>query len=76
MTGAAVGIKSYKTRMAHQNTFAGNPLDRAGDLRNDPEWLARQEANPEAQAMVLWEGRPLIEETAERTSFPPRSCAS
>ena len=65
MTGAAVGIKSYKTRMAHQNTFAGNPLDRAGDLRNDPEWLARQEANPEAQAMVLWEGRPLIEEAAD-----------
>ena len=26
--------------MAHQNTFAGNPLDRAGDLRNDPDWLA------------------------------------
>ena len=65
MTGAAIGIKSYKTRMAHQNTFAGNPLDRAGDLRNDPEWLARQEANPEAQAMVMWEGRPLIEETAD-----------
>ena len=65
MTGAAVGIKSYKTRMAHQNTFAGNPLDRAGDLRNDPDWLAEQEANPEAQAMVLWEGRPLIEETAD-----------
>lgn len=51
--------------MAHQNTFAGNPLDRAGDLRNDPEWLAEQEANPEAQAMVLWEGRPLLEETPD-----------
>ena len=65
MTGAAVGIKSYKTRMAHQNTFAGNPLDRAGDLRNDPEWLAEQAGKPYAQAMVLWEGRPLIAETAE-----------
>ena len=51
--------------MAHQNIFAGNPLDRAGDLRNDSEWLAEQEANPEAQSMVLWEGRPLVEETAE-----------
>ena len=51
--------------MAFQNTFAGNPLDRAGDLRNDPEWLAAQEANPEALALALWEGRPLIEETAE-----------
>jgi len=43
------------------NTFAGNPLDRAGDLRNDPDWLAEQAANPEAMAMVLWDGRPLIE---------------
>ena len=44
------------------NTFAGNPLDRAGDLRNDPEWLAEQAASPDAVAMVLWEGRPLIED--------------
>ena len=43
------------------NTFAGNPLDRAGDRRNDPEWLAEQAANPEALALVLWEGRPLLE---------------
>ena len=44
------------------NTFAGNPLDRAGDRRNDPDWLAEQAENPEALALVLWEGRPLIEE--------------
>ncbi|CAN5199054.1 NAD(+) diphosphatase [soil metagenome] len=43
------------------NTFAGNPLDRAGDLRADPSWLAEQEAQPDALAMVLWEGRPLLE---------------
>ena len=43
------------------NTFAGNPLDRAGDRRNDPDWLAEQGANPEALALVLWEGRPLLE---------------
>ena len=47
------------------NTFAGNPLDRAGDRRNDPDWLAEQEANPEALAMVLWEGRPLLEDHAD-----------
>lgn len=47
------------------NTFAGNPLDRAGELRNDPSWLAEQEASSEALAMVLWEGRPLIEAHAE-----------
>lgn len=51
--------------MVSSNTFSGNPLDRAGDLRNHPEWLAAQEANPEALAMVLWEGRPLVEETAD-----------
>ena len=48
--------------MAPPNTFAGSPLDRAGDLRNDPAWLAEQEANPQAGALVLWEGRPLLGE--------------
>ncbi|MBB5747214.1 NAD(+) diphosphatase [Brevundimonas variabilis] len=43
------------------NTFAGNPLDRAGDRRNDTAWLAEMEADPEALSMVLWEGRPLLE---------------
>lgn len=43
------------------NTFAGNPLDRAGDRRNDPEWLAERASDPEALALVLWEGRPLLE---------------
>lgn len=54
--------------MSHRNVFSGNPLDRSGDLRNDAAWLAEQEANPEALAMILWEGRPLIEthEGAER----------
>jgi NAD+ diphosphatase len=47
------------------NTFAGNPLDRAGDLRNDPEWLARQGESPDALAMVFWEGRPLLEDHAD-----------
>ena len=47
------------------NTFAGNPLDRAGDRREDADWLAQQGANPEALALVLWEGRPLIEDHAD-----------
>lgn len=47
------------------NTFAGNPLDRAGGLRNDPDWLASQAADPRALALVMWEGRPLLEEGAE-----------
>jgi len=44
------------------NTFSGNPLDRAGDLRNDPSWLAEQQARADALAMVLWEGKPLLEQ--------------
>lgn len=47
------------------NTFAGNPLDRAGDRRNDPEWLVEQAANPEALALVMWQGKPLVEDHAE-----------
>ncbi len=47
------------------NTFAGNPLDRAGDRRNDPDWLATQAANPEALALVMWDGRPLLEPHAD-----------
>lgn len=53
------------------NTFAGNPLDRAGDLRNTPEWLAEQEENSDALSMVFWEGKPLLEDHADgpRLSF-------
>lgn len=47
------------------NTFSGNRLERASDRRNDPAWVAAQEANPDAQAMVLWEGRPLLEDHAD-----------
>ncbi len=47
------------------NIFAGNPLDRAGDRREDRDWLAAQAENPEAVAMVLWGGRPLLEDHAD-----------
>ena len=58
----------YKRPMFTKNRFAGNPLDRSGDLRNDTGWMAAQEANTEALALVLWEGRPLLElhEDSER----------
>lgn len=60
-----LAVVSGVMALSTTNTFTGNPLDRAGDLRNDPAWLAEQEANPEALAMVLWEGRPLIEDHAD-----------
>ncbi|MBC7167068.1 NAD(+) diphosphatase [Phenylobacterium sp.] len=46
---------------AFQNTFAGNPLDRASDRRTDVAWLAEMQASPESLAMVLWNGKPLCE---------------
>lgn len=47
--------------MVFKNAFSGNPLDRAGDLRNDSAWLAAQRDHPDAMSMVMWEGRPLVE---------------
>ncbi|WP_309627197.1 NAD(+) diphosphatase [Brevundimonas sp.] len=44
------------------NTFAGNPLDRAGDFRNTPEWLVEQGESPDALSMVFWDGQPLLED--------------
>ncbi len=42
------------------HAFAGNPLDRAGDRRADPEWIARQLDAPGARALVMWKGQPLL----------------
>lgn len=52
---------------AHQNVFAGNPLDRAADRREDPAWLEAQLEASSARALVLWEGQAL---TAEGESGP------
>lgn len=47
------------------NTFAGNPLDRGGDQRNDATWLAGQAARPDALTLLIWNGGPLIEDHAD-----------
>lgn len=44
-----------------QNSFSGNPLDRASERRDDEAWLAVQRERPEALALVLWKGQPLLE---------------
>jgi NAD+ diphosphatase len=49
------------TLQAFTNVFAGSPLDRAGDRRQDPEWVAAQLADPTALAAVIWNGQPLVE---------------
>lgn len=51
--------------LAPLNTFAGNPLDRAGDRRADPAWLAEQARDPAALTLAFLNGQALIETGAE-----------
>lgn len=46
-------------------TFSGSALDRVGDRRDDAAWLAERAADPDAVAILLWDGRPLIADGAE-----------
>jgi NAD+ diphosphatase len=48
-----------------QNTFAGNPLDRASYRRAKPEWIAEQLASPEALGVAIWNGKPFVEPTKD-----------
>ena len=46
---------------AFTNVFAGNPLDRASYQRSQADWVAQKVADPESLAMVLWNGKPMVE---------------
>lgn len=48
-----------------QNTFAGNPLDRASDRRPNADWLAGQLASSDSLGLALWNGRPFVEKTKD-----------
>src|SRR5690606_26875988 len=48
---------------AFQNTFAGNPLDRASERRIDEAWLAEKLAAEDSLGIALWNGRPLVEKS-------------
>jgi NAD+ diphosphatase len=50
---------------AVQNTFAGNPLDRASERRSDAAWIAGRLEEPGARVAALWNGSPLLDEGAE-----------
>ena len=43
------------------NTFSGNPLDRAGDRRDDAAWLAEQLERDDGACLAIWEGAVLVE---------------
>ena len=40
--------------------FANNPLDRAGNLRRDPDWVRAQQADETALFVPLWQLCPLV----------------
>jgi NAD+ diphosphatase len=44
---------------AFYNTYAGNPLDRAGERRTDSDWIAARLADPRSQVLALLNGQPL-----------------
>jgi NAD+ diphosphatase len=51
------------------NTFAGAELDRAGEHRGDPEWVAARRADPAARAVVV--GREGIHVAGDRLGLVP-----
>ena len=42
------------------NTFAGSPLDRAGNERRDPAWLGQQAMDPASRFLPMWQLRGLM----------------
>ncbi len=61
-----------------QNTFAGDPLDRAGEHRADPAWIAARLADSSALLLPLHDGRPLVEPApggGERLGYAPARLA-
>jgi NAD+ diphosphatase len=46
---------------AFTNVFAGNPLDRSSYARSKPDWVAEKLADPASLALVIWNGKPMVE---------------
>jgi len=44
---------------AFHNTYAGNPLDRAGERRSDGAWIEARLAHAGSLALAMWNGQPL-----------------
>ena len=61
-----------------RNTFAGDPLDRAGEHRSDPDWIAARLADPDALLLPLHDGRPLVEPApgGARLGYAPAASAA
>ena len=50
---------------AFMNVFAGNPLDRASYRRAEPDWVEARLSDAESLALVMWNGRPMVENRKE-----------
>ena len=48
-----------------QNTFAGNPLNRASERRKDDAWLNEQLKSDESLGIAIWNGKPLVENSKD-----------
>ncbi len=48
-------------KIAEQVTFGGSGLNRAAELRGDPDALELALADPAARALPIWRGKPLFE---------------
>lgn len=59
-------------RHAESVTFGGSALDRAAHIRADADALAAVRADPQAGAVVLWHGKPLVQgEALDRLARVP-----
>ncbi len=47
------------------NVYTGNPLDRAGQLRTNADWITAALAAPTTQFVPLWRGRALLRQGAD-----------
>jgi NAD+ diphosphatase len=50
---------------AFQNTFAGNPLNRASEKRTDTAWLTEQLRSDQSLAVAIWNGKPFLEKASD-----------
>lgn len=52
---------------AEQVTFGGSALDRAGEIRADPQIVSLMKRANDTRAVVFWRGKPLIHKTRPTT---------
>ncbi|SFE77016.1 NAD+ diphosphatase [Sulfitobacter brevis] len=45
---------------AEQVTFGGSALDRAGEIRSNPDAVTAALAHPDSKAILFWRGKPLL----------------